>query len=99
MLREDLKFAPVYRISPDPRGTLAIIDQEKRIEHPPILYTSIYILRGDEVHLFASSQYQATAECIVHTEENGVKGQHIFIQPSKEDGYWLYAGYKDGDME
>lgn len=98
MLREDLKFSAVYRISPDPRGILAIIDQSNRVEHSPIFYTSIHILRGDEVHL-AYAQYQVKAECIVNTEENGVKGHHIFIQPSKVDEYWLYAGYKNGEME
>lgn len=99
MLREDLEFNAIYRISPDPRGMLAIIDQEKRVEHPPIFYTSIHILRGDAVHLFESAQYRAAAECIVNTEENGVKGHHVFVQPSKADAYWYYGGYKDGEME
>lgn len=99
MLREDLKFAPVYRISPDPRGMLAIVDQQKREEHTAILFTSIHILRGDAVHVFKSEYFQAGAECIVNVEEDGVKGHHIFVQPSATEQYWLYAGYKDGEME
>lgn len=98
MIREDLRFAPVYRISPDPRGMLAIIDTEKREEFPPIFYTSIHILRGDDVHVFKNEDYAVEAECIVNTEENGVKGHHVFIQTSKADKYWCYAGYKDGGV-
>lgn len=98
MIREDLQFAPVYRISPNPRGMLAIIDQERREEHLPIVYTSIHILQREDVYAFKNENRTVKAECIVNTEENGVKGHHIFIQLTKNDEYWCYAGYKEGEI-